>query len=370
MTVYFIALFFMFLLPLLTRNKWLAVALFGSVTWFLAAFRNLNLGLYDTTGTYYDLFVFAQSHPFDEIASSALGFENALFAFATKVIQLFTGSNYQAYIATLSLIFTGCICAALVRFAKEREWSGIQMTVACVSYFSLVYFYSFTMLRQFAALSVLVAFAYPCLERRGFAQFLVAVAFASMLHSTAMVFIISYPLCVLVPYQKGHFIVVLGLAALGTLAPRFIMTVLSSIPIPALQIRMGYIVHGIYEAETAGIGYGTLTLLVALAAFYIWRMPKGTVTSYYDLLWLISMGIVFQGWSHVIVEFYRVAMYFTVFNIFLLPERLCLVGNERLRTASMLIVMGTLLAYGLLVFADNVGVVPYSFCWDIGAWPH
>lgn len=370
MTVYLISLIFMLALPLVTRNKWVAVFLFGATTWFLAAFRDLNLGLYDTTGTYFDLFNFAQSHHFDEMASSTLGVENALFAFSAKVVQLLVGNNYQAYIAILSFFFTACICVAVARFAKEREWSGIQTTVACITYFSLVYFYSYTMLRQFAALSVLVAFAYPCIRRRKIARFLVAVAFAGMLHSTALVFLIAYPLCAFVRYKRKHFVIVLGLSALGTLAPQLIMMALSSIPVPALQVRLGYIAHGIYEAETAGIGYGTLVFLIVLAAFYMWRMQKKATTSYADLLWLISLGIVFQGWSHVVVEFYRVAMYFIVFNTFLLPERLQFIQDRRLRSASMLLSIGVLIVYGLFFLADNAGVVPYSFCWDIGAWSH
>lgn len=368
MSVYLVSLAFMLPLPLVIRNRWLTVGLFGIISWFLAAFRNLNLGLYDTTGTYYNLFNFAQSHPFAELGSSALGAENALFAFMAKAIQLFVGNNYQAYIAILSLFFIACICVAIVRFSREQDWSGAQTAVACVAYFSLVYFYSYTMLRQFAALSVLVAFSYPCIGQRKLSRFLIAVAFASMLHSTAMVFLVAYPLCAFVPYQRKHFVIVLGLSILGTLVPQLIMAALNSIPIPALQIRMGYIAHGIYEADTTGVGYGTLVFLVVLAAFCVRGKRREDVVSYSELLWLVSIGIVFQGWSHVIVEFYRVAMYFTVFNTFLLPERLQLIQERGLRAVLMLAMMGMLLAYALLVLAGDTGVVPYSFCWDIGAW--
>lgn len=369
MTVYLASIAVVVLLSLLVRNKWLTIVLFGGVTWFFAAFRDLNLGLFDTTGGYYLLFNEALTSSLGEVVSDVFESETAFFKLINKVIQGFVGSDYQAYIAILSFIYILCFCIAIMRFANEHSWSGVQITIGCIAYYSLVYFYSYTMLRQFAALSVLIAFAYPCLRKRHSIGFFVSVAFAGLLHSTALVFLIVYPLCVYLPYKNKYIFIALGVAALGSLAPRIVMSLLVSIPIPVLQVRLGYIAHGIYEAETAGVGYGTLVFLVLFALFYIWRRPKETDPFYNDLLWLVSIGIVFQGWSHVIVEFYRVAVYFIVFNAFILPERLQRIPEKNLRMISMISILGILLAYGLIVSAENAGVVPYAFCWDVGAWP-
>lgn len=368
MTIYLVSIAAIVVLSLIIRNKWVTVVLFGCITWFLAAFRDLNLGLFDTTGGYYLLFNQVQTSSIGEIVSGVFRTETALFELIDKVIQAFVGNDYQAYIAVLSFVFILCFCIAILRFANEHSWSGVQTTIGCVAYFSLVYFYSYTMLRQFAALSVIIAFAYPCLRQRRVAGFLAAVIFASLLHSTALVFLVAYPVCVFLRYKNRCFAVVLGIAALGTLTPQIILLLLASIPIPMLQIRLGYIAHGIYEADAAGVGYGTLVFLALLALFYMWHRQKETDSSYDELLWLVSMGIIFQGWAHVIVEFYRVALYFIVFNAFLLPERLQLIPEKYMRIVSMMTAICILMAYGLLVLAENAGVVPYSFCWDIGAW--
>lgn len=369
MIVYLASIAAVALLSLLVRNKWVTIVLFGCIMWFLAAFRDLNLGLFDTAGGYYLLFNDSLTLSLGEVVSNAFESETALFQLINKVIQAFIGNDYQAYIATLSFFYILCFCIAIMRFANEHSWSGVQTAIGCIAYFSLVYFYSYTMLRQFAALSVLIAFAYPCLRRRQAIGFFLAVAFAGLLHSTALVFLVVYPLCVYFPYKNKYIFIVLAAAALGSLAPRIVMSLLVSIPIPMLQVRLGYIAHGIYEAETAGVGYGTLVFLVLLALLYIWHRQKENEFSYSDLLWLITLGIVFQGWSHVIVEFYRVAIYFIVFNAFILPERLQRISEKNLRMISMVLILGILLAYGLFVSAENAGVVPYAFCWDIGAWP-
>ncbi len=369
MAVYLFALVIMLLLPLATKNKYITIVLFGAVMWFLAAFRNLNIGMFDTTGTYFRLYNDALALSLSDIILDSTYPETIFFELIDKVIQFFVGTNYQAYIAVLSLFYIVCFCASIMCFANERNWSAVQIAVACVVYFSLIYFYSYTMLRQYAALSVLVAFAYPCIRKRKPIAFLLSIGFASMLHSTALIFIVAYPLCVFVAYKKKHLVLILVLSALGTLAPQLVMTALNSVPIPMLQARLGYIAHGIYEADTTGVGYGTIIFLTVLAVFYMWRKRADFDNTYSELLWLISLGIVFQGWSHVIVEFYRVAMYFIVFNAFLLPERLQLIP-KRNRSVFTLATIVVFVVYGIFVLGDNVGVIPYSFCWDTGAWSY
>lgn len=369
MAVYLISLLFVVPISVIIRNKRLAIILFGIMFWALASFRDLNLGLRDTTGTYFELFQYAYSHQLGELlAGGSFGLETAFFLLATKIIQSVIGNNYQIYIAVLSLFQTACFTHAVATVSDDRRWDCMQTVMACIAFFSIVYFYSYTMLRQFTALSILLAFAYPCLQSRNKIRFLIAVMIAGLVHSTSLVFLIVYPLCMLFKYERKHLAATVAVAVMGTVMQDIILAALKMVPIPMLQTRLGYIAHGIYASDTGDVGYGTLAFLIMLALLYIWGQRSHLDPFRSTLLWIVSAGIAFQGWSHVVVEFYRVAIYFTVFNSLMLPEWLGTLDRPGKRLLAFTLISLLLLSYGLFALSDNTGVVPYRFCWDVGAW--
>lgn len=366
MVIYFTSFALICLVLLTSRNNTVIVIFFGLVAWFLAAFRDLNMGLFDTTGTYYLLFRNVYSSSFSEIATGTLGWESTCFGILTKCIQIFWGNNYQAYIAIISAFIIGCVCVAILQASKRLRWSPEVTFLACIIFGTFIYFYSYTMIRQIAALSILVAFAYPYLRNRELLKFTIVVLIASAIHSTALVFLPIYLICSFVRYRIVWFYVCLAIAIAGSVAPQAIMAVLNAIPI--LQTRMRYLAHGIYSSETAGVGYGTLIFLIALVAISLRYYNKCASTEISDLMWLITIGFVFQGWSHVVVEFYRVALYFTVFNMILIPSNIMSISTKKQRWFIICILTIIFLAYGGFVIADNTQTVNYQFCWNIGAW--
>lgn len=366
MTIYCISLALIVFLSLSIRNNRVCIVAFGLVVWFLAAFRDLNLGILDTTGTYYRLFCNSRIHTFRELFEGALGYENLFWCVITKFLQLFVGNSYQLYIAIISAIIIGCFCAAIIYASNQFKWSTLLLMLSCIIFFSTVYFFLYTMIRQFAAMSIIACTTYPSLNKKKPLGYFISIIISGAIHSTALIFLPVYFICNIAKYRLFWLYLCIGIAIIGSLVPKIILSILNAIPI--LQTRMGYLMHGVYSDETSTMGYGTLLFLTVVVLLCIYHFSDFSDAEMSNLFWIASFGIIFQGWSHVIVEFYRVAFYFNFFIAILIPARLSFVSSKASRQYIAYFAILAFTFYGLVIIATNAQVDNYQFCWDIGAW--
>lgn len=74
---------------------------------------------------------------------------------------------------------------------------------------------------------------------------------------------------------------------------------------------------------------------------------------------LAFVGLMFQLYASFIAEMFRISMYFSVFNIVLVPLATMEEENKNIR---MLITFGLILILLLYTFKD--GITPYRFFWQ------
>lgn len=340
------------------RNLRLTVYVFMSAAWVLLAFRNLEMGMRDTMGTYFDLFNYVRTVDFLDIVFGHVETDSSLFALSMKLYQQIFGMDYQGYIALISMFIMFCFARFLLTSDLIEDSTGAFL--ACVVLYVTIFPFTFSLIRQMTALAILLVGAYLPLQNKNLLGFVVGTIFAGLIHSTAFVFLLLYPCTLYLTPSKRILIVVIFISFVGILFPHLVMNLLSTLPF--LSTRMRYIQLGIYSADTQGLGYGTLLLWTfLLVLFYILLSERSELAIHSNLFWMLSFAVVFQGWSHTVVEFYRVAMYFSAslsVLVTLLPfRRMRDRSNELLDVA--ICVLCLFYFYGSSAVAGNI--LPYSF---------
>ncbi|NMM99262.1 EpsG family protein [Bifidobacterium olomucense] len=323
--------------------------------WFITAFRNINVGIPDARGTYLDLFNNLRSQNFFSVISNPFA-EGWLFNVLSKIIQIISIGNYRFYLIILSAIFYTCLGIFIYKYSSNA-------LISCIIFFCSYLLFTFSMLRQFTAICILLLFSFSYLKQRRFIAFIVSVILAGLIHSTSFIFLIAYPICFYLTYNIIFLFFTILLSIFGTLFSNTILTLLNLIPM--LRYRMDLAESGIYSLNTNDTGYGTLLMLIIFLIFCFLILKKRI--SYQDniLLLLFSVGIIFQGWSHVIVEFYRVAWYFTIFLIILLPSCISKINDSLIKKSIFICIFIFYLFYFIYYVVPSGQGLPYNFYWEI-----
>lgn len=349
----------------LFKNKKIIIFWFSIAWWFLLAFRNLHMSLYDTLGTYLRLFHGLQFGYSDGLSSSNLLTSSIFFVYFTKITQLFS-SNYHFFIAVVSLIPIVAIGYIINRYLDKPQ----DIFMACTVYFSFYYFYSFFLLRQFFALAFLAAFAFPALLNRQSAKFFLAVLIAGLCHPSAFIFVIAYPICLLFEYSLFFVFVSVGLSLAGLFLPDIVFSFIQKVDISGNIIN--YYQNGVYGAGSGSIPI-TWFIYVFLCILYYYLSKKHRSNIFVDnLAKLVCVGFIFLGWSGVVVEFYRISFYFLFVAILFVP---CVL-NMCTASSSLAFVRSTEFSWIYLVVSFFLSIYllkyssvttycnPYVWVWD------
>nr|WP_297937343.1 EpsG family protein [uncultured Lachnoclostridium sp.] len=354
-----------FLCTYLFKNKKIIIFWFAIAWWFLLAFRNLHMSLYDTLGTYLRLFHGLQFGYNDGLSSSNLLTSSILFVDFTKIIQLFS-SNYHFFIAAVSLAPIIAIVYVISKYLDQPQ----DVFIACIVYFSFFYFYSFFLLRQFFALALLAAFALPALLNKQSVKFFLAVAVAGLCHPSAFIFIIAYPICLLFKYNLFFVFVSIGLSVAGLILPDIVFSFIQKVDISGNILV--YYQNGVYGAGTGSIPI-TCVVYIFLCVIYCYLSRKHESNKIVDnLAKLVCIGFIFLGWSGVVVEFYRISFYFLFVAIIFMPYvlNMCVTssGLPFVRFSGFswiyIIVSFFLLIYLLKYSSVTTFCNPYVWVWD------
>ena len=89
--------------------------------------------------------------------------------------------------------------------------------------------------------------------------------------------------------------------------------------------------------------------IIQLAIYLFCLLYKKEVlksdTSNISLYNLLFLGLVFQVFSAVIAEFFRISMYFSIFSLVLIPKAIGTIKNKKLRAIIYLLVLLALVLY-------------------------
>ncbi|SDB80394.1 EpsG family protein [Raineyella antarctica] len=305
-------------------------ALAACAMWVVIAFRDLGFG--SDTAVYIANYKALQCVSFADVAARLLdpSVKDPAFYLLAKIFSEL-GVGPRAWIAVLAAIFCISLGRAVHKYSPEPFLSFIATISLGLTYFAM------NGLRQTLAMSVLL-WAYGALRERRPVRFILIVALASAFHSAALIFLVAYPLAGLVLGWRQVILVMLGWAG-AFLAPDRVRQMITEFAWTEslkeyADSRVSLSVSGLI------IAVSILLFCVALRARVLKQDPQAL--SFYNVL---AVGAGFQAMATLVAEFFRVAYYFNIAAVFLIPMAVVHGTPRNQRSMIYFGVLGVLLAY-------------------------
>lgn len=264
-----------------------------------------------------------------------------------QLVALFTNEG-QIFIAVTSFIIIFLIFKTIYKESSHPELS-ILLFLGLGYYFT-----SLNILQQYIALSI-VFYSVRYLFEKKTIYFVVAIVVASLFHFSAIIGILY--LFIVKIYKKNF------LSNIFIVAGFFIVIIFYESIIPLLIPNQ----YSMYQStnfvnEGANIAFFIIYLLITLV-IYFFRKELTAINNkneYYLVFILIGTGFTLLGTQSLIIM--RVADYFTIFTILILPDLIKIVKDVNMKAVLYLSLLSLSLC-GIFIFLKrNLGeVVPYNF---------
>lgn len=265
-----------------------------------------------------------------------------LYVALNVFIKLFT-NNDRIFIIILAIIGLIGPYFFIKRYSKNYLFSVILFIILGI------YHFDFYVIRQSITISILLL-SIKYIEQKKLLKFLIMVLIATGFHTSALVFIIAYPICNIKVNVK--WILVCSAIALTTF--------LASTKI--INLIYSYSAYGTYmNMKNVSDGRGLLLVLIVIfiAMFiinyfnnkthikstnkmFIQREAEDTNSIFFNMT---MMGILFQFLSLSQGVIVRLAIYFIIGNIILIPNVICEVKDKKYKLFYCVIVLLCSLIY-------------------------
>lgn len=207
-------------------------------------------------------------------------------------------------------------------------------------------------LRQAVAISIIL-FSYYFLEKRKLVPFIVMVLLASLYHQTALVFLIVYPFSTM-KLGKYHIITAIAAFAIFYLFRNQLLVLMNDVLED--QRYQGYTSGNAKQLTISGFIIQASIFCYNLYSYKkIIKNNKNSLVLYN----LVFVGLMFQLYASFIAEMFRISIYFSIFNIILVP----LVTSEQSDYKNKQIITMILITI-LLIYTFKDGLSVYKFFWQ------
>lgn len=344
--VFLVFLLLLFRIIFQKKDKYFCVSA-GLLLYLIVALRSISLGINDTSGVYLSTFYQALNSTWKQLFTFILP-DRVPFLFLTKFITIFT-KNYHVYLAILAVPYIFSVTKLINDYSRMKLLSFI-------CFLSLYYFYSFFLLRQVLAMSFTI-WSYKYIKEGNITKFILCVIVASLFHITALIFLLAYPFARKNKFGlKNYLYILVSLLISYYAAPEIIKLIGQFIP------KLGsWIYNGVYSTDKSVSMFG-LFITVSILAFCHITRKRGQENS--DILYNLStLGSIIFALSNVVAEFYRVSIYFSIFNVLLISETIPKLTIKNNRIILLIGIIIFLLLYLFLRTINNVNANPYVFYW-------
>ena len=343
----YIAIISIIKLAMLLKSKYkkIFVITASSLLFLLSACRHINFG--SDTVAYVKRYISLVDTSLSQVWINFItGAEkDPFFYFISKLISLL-GFNYQVWLAIIAAIFCFSVSKFIYDYSDDPYISFISLISLGYLYFSL------SGLRQTIALSIILL-SYKYLKENKLMPFIALVLFGSLFHKSAMVFLIAYPL----GNMKIGWKQVTGIVVAPMLAYFFKPQVLGVLYYVNRGGNYSYLIE---QGTTLNLmGFIIQLFIYLFCIFYKKRVLKSDVKNLklYNLLFL---GLIFQSFTIVVAEMFRVSMYFSIFSIALIPKAINTEKDRWLRRIVYLAVFVALTSY--ILWAGSFS--GFKFFWE------
>lgn len=260
----------------------------------------------------------------------------------------------QMWIAFVSFVYL--LGVTLLCYWESPDYAFSMLFFYCMGFF----FFSMTGLRQTIAMG-LTLMSYIFVVKRKLIPFAILMILAYYIHKSAMVFILIYPLAYVRTGWTRLLIVTIFFIIVLAYKDTIGTWLLDTIPDLVMDNRIaGYL--------QSTKGYTASGFVIQLAMFiFTLRYRKAVVADVPHRETLYNMaflGLIFQAAAISIAEFFRISMYFSVYNMVLIPICVQYESDQRmfemLRTGIMLV----LVAYFFYSTLGSCGITPYYTFWQ------
>lgn len=251
----------------------------------------------------------------------------------------------QWWLAFIGAIYVG---AAMFLIYKESE----NPLLSLLAFIALGYFeFSLSGLRQAIAMALTMV-SYFFVKEKKFIPFIILVIIATLFHRSAIIFLIIYPIA----HTKlgiNHIVVFLVFLVVFF---GFQGTVRSLIANVFEDTQFEYYAGSEKSLTVSGFIIQAAIFLFSLMYYPLVKKKYEKADVLYNLSFL---GLAFQLFSSMIAEFFRVSMYFSIFNIILIPMAISVEKNSTLKWVETIAIGGIFLVYTLMQ-----GIPTYVFFWQ------
>lgn len=320
----------------------------GILLYLLVALRSVYLGVNDTLNVYYPAFNVANLGSWSNAIDNFKQMGH-IFALITKFLTIFTGTNYRYYLMIISIPYIYSVCYVIYKYSDEYLLSFI-------AFVSMFYLYSFYLIRQMVAVSILLL-SLKYVYNKKIVKFLLLVFIATLIHETAICFIIAYPAAHLLKADKKNYIIIISTYFISKLAPNVVYFFMSD------RLR-GYTENGIYD--TSG-SISIFPMLIYIVILLFTSYSKANKTYEGKILFnIVTLGAAIYPFANVISDAYRLTIYFGIFSILLISKAISNISDRRNKVIFYSMIFLFYVIYFFTRTVINMNAIPYEFFWNSG----
>lgn len=317
----------------------------GVIYFLIAAMRGFGVG--NDTGNYYHAFLQMANYPLKAVFKSLVAREEYLFYLFLWIIRQIT-ANFTVVLAIIALLFTVAAWLYIYKYSEDPRLSVIFLLSFNIYQFTL------TGLRQTMAISF-VLLAIMALKKEKVFVAVLLILVASLFHASALVLL---PIVFLRRIKLSRETLFCSLVIL-------LIVFVARVPIAAKLIP--FIADRGYIINVSSSGFTMAFVVFALYTFFVVfsREYEDYFGDYRLVSWMMLLACFFEMLVPAQNIFFRIAFYFLIIGIELIPNMVMAVHHDRSRK----IVMGTLyvlLSIQYLFFTINSsGIMPYYTFWQL-----
>lgn len=305
------------------KNLYLIIIFLALV--FITGFRSMSY--YTDTEAYYSFYQQSAKTELSVLFRRIFeaGAKDPFYHFCTSLMA-HIGLDFRAWMVIVSLIYYGGFIYVVKRFSKVPFVAVLGLTALSYVFFTM------TGIRQTIAMGF-TFFAFVKAYDKKLISFLIFVFFGFLFHSSALIFLLSYPL---MRAKLGwlQISMVLGAILMALLFPGAINTIVREL---AWNEDLAA-----YADTTTGLsiaGY-VIQLMIIIAGFFL--AGKGYFETKEGLAFInmLILGLVFQTFVVRIDNIFRLSMYFSVYGVIFIGNTTAnqkLLGKKEYNVAYMLV---------------------------------
>lgn len=319
----------------------------GIILLIIMGLRNTSMGQYDVQYSYVPMFNNIINMNFKDILSS--GMNDTLFHLIMKIFSIIW-PNVHGWIFFLSFLFVGSV-TTLIYFESKIP------SLSFVLFLGLNYYgYNFTILRHSIALSMIII-TYLFYKKNKKVLSFISFVLAGMFHITAFVFIIA-----ILFIKQGNKYINFAVIFISFIICKFMGDSVIDFMFNTLTIER----FTRYENHIERFNFTMffITLSIWILSYINLKSAQKKNENINFLFNMCTISIVFLSFSTVFALFFRVSMFFGIFNIILLPNTLNYDRYKIRRICIYIVTTIVFLIYFLTIGINNAWINPYRFFWN------